>query len=675
MQLRLRQLFWLALALVALTSAQPLAAQPAPAASEAPAQQLAPSDGSGDEATPEEPAPSQALPPDALRPPAVELASLDTRWRILRRAEAGSTAETAAMQALQRTAIELGLSELPAHSLVLLQEADAALRAGDVGRAETLKTWAHDLSPRSAQPAFFDARVAWEARPYDVARIAGHLTQAYRELSGSLSGAAALGILARLAFAEVLVGLSLLFVLLLLLRHSASIALDLRLLAGRTLTLPQGQALLVLCLLATWLFTSSLFALLAVGIALTAFHVGLKERVLLALAVGALVAVPLLAHDYARLVAANELSNSRIVSAIVAPCDARCDEQLRRLEAQGRGNASLALAWVSYRRGTRSGRAEALAHLDALNASPAAAVPAVRSSATSLRANVAFAQADWASADMLYRAAFDTAESPAQRAAALFGLYRAQLASGQRELAADTLNLAMRADDRVVARHLDPESTTQNAVLPTSPLPASAVMARGLGDSDTDLVDDASGELLEGWFGAVPASFTPPIAGALALCLLLGGLLKRRHRVAARCTRCGSPTHRAILADAYDRGVCALCYPLITGAGMLTFAQRRAREYRIDRWATRTQLGGWVADLLVPGAGHFCQGRTLLALPCLALAVAAVVLVTLDTTPLSVPYALGSDRLFTGQVPLAVGAAVLAYALALVGRIYSGESA
>ena len=108
---------------------------------------------------------------------------------------------------------------------------------------------------------------------------------------------------------------------------------------------------------------------------------------------------------------------------------------------------------------------------------------------------------------------------------------------------------------------------------------------------------------------------------------------------------------------------------------MLTFAQRRAREYRIDRWATRTQLGGWVADLLVPGAGHFCQGRTLLALPCLALAVAAVVLVTLDTTPLSVPYALGSDRLFTGQVPLAVGAAVLAYALALVGRIYSGESA
>lgn len=620
-----------------------------------------------------EDAPVAPLNPDALQAPAVELSSLDTRWRIMRRAEPGSADEAAAMQSLQRTAIELGLTELPAHSLVLLQEADAANQSGDVGRAETLKTWAEELSPLSAQPAFFDARVSWETRPYDVARIVGHLGRAYRSMHGSLAGATAIGMIWRRAAVEAIAGFSLLLIVLLLIRYAAPIALDVRVRTGRAITLAQGHTLIVLVALTTSLVWNSPFALVCVGVALAAFHAGWLERALLALVVAGLVGIPMLAHDYALLVSANESSNSRVVAAIVAPCDARCVGQLDRLEQQGNANATLALAWVSYRRGTRSAHADALARLDVVDASEAVQVSALRSSAAALRGNIAFSQGDSLSAETHYRTAHEHAATATQRAAALLGVYRAQLSLGQRDVASDTLNLALRADDRLVQRHLEATSRTQNAVLAVSPLPASVLTTRALSEGDSRLADDATEELLSAWYGAVAVRYTVPIAGGLAFLLLLGALAKRQHWVARRCTRCGSPTHRWILADAYDRALCALCYPLIAAAGRLTYAQRRAREYRIQRWGTKTRIGAWVADVLVPGAGHFCEGRTALGLLPLLLGTATVLLALLDTTPLSIPYALGSDRLFTGQLPLAILTAMVAWGIALLARIFAGD--
>ena len=183
-------------------------------------------------------------------PAASEHRALEDRWRQLRQAPAGTPDEEQAFLAFERTALELGYVDLPAHGLALLLEAETARRTGDVGRASILRHRAAQIAPTSPQPAFFRARLAADEGPASVLAMSRHLTRAYQRLGQTVAGHLALQTFARELLGLVFLVFAALFGLLLAGRALGPAALDLRLLSAKTLTLGHGRMLVVLVLVA-----------------------------------------------------------------------------------------------------------------------------------------------------------------------------------------------------------------------------------------------------------------------------------------------------------------------------------------------------------------------------------------------------------------------------------------
>ncbi len=591
-----------------------------------------------------------------LSPPSVDISALDTRWQVLREASPGTDAEARAFNALLTSAVELGLMDLPGHSLVLLQEAAVAHAAGDDARADQLREWAATLSPGSAQPFFFDARRAWEQHPWDVPGITATLAEAYGRLNTSLAGRAALGMRWRALriFSSVMFVLALALVL--AFRHGSVLAYDLRVAAQKTLTLRQSAALSALLFLAPAAIVWSPLIFVLTVIVLTAPHFSWRECLVTVAALGLCILVPSGTEEYARLMAANEGNAARVISAVVSPCDERCVGQLDdRIARLGDENAALAKAWGHYRRGTHTQRRLAAELLEGRTFSPAA-----QASAEVLRGNLAYVVDDPGGAEAHYLRAHDLAVTSTQRAAALFNLYRLHSADGRRAAAEEALSSALREDSALVNRQVDFRGRSQNLILAVSPTLSDVMADELLTATDRPVIEDATRELLRPWYGALDVAATRSAVGGAVIWVALWGLLGRFRWTSIRCRECATPVSRYVSMPAYRERRCVLCYQFRSIPAVLTQDQRRAREERSERWEVFWEQLELLTTIAFPGAGQLGVGRTLVGTLLLAAVCVGAVAVALPGYGLVVPYSIGAGSLFDGRFQ--AGAAVLGLA-------------
>lgn len=582
-------------------------------------------------------------------PAASEHRALEDRWRQLRQAPAGTPDEEQAFLAFERTALELGYVDLPAHGLALLLEAETARRTGDVGRASILRHRAAQIAPTSPQPAFFRARLAADEGPASVVAMSRHLTRAYQRLGQTVAGHLALQTFARELLGLVFLVFAALFGLLLAGRALGPAALDLRLLSAKTLTLGHGRMLVVLVLVApAAMLWSPLLALLGPFV-VAAPYAKLGERAMSLMVLAGIAALPWVAADMANRLAAPSADTETALSAMVGPCDTTCEADLSAAAEGGDSVAQLARAWVAYRRGTASGVTSA----SSLVSGTEWPVP-LQSSVALLQGNIAFNHERVDDAERAYLSAFEAARTPTQRAAALFNLYQLGLHVGAREAAQSSLDQAMQLDAPLVDRYLRHQARSQNLMLAIAGVPASALTEAVALPQATGLAERASTERLSRAYGRLPAGLAPLATGAVAAWMLLWGLLRPLGWTSSRCARCGSGSSRFLAAEAFLKGRCAPCMELQHGAGRLSIGERKWREGRIERWERWTGTLGLVSLLALPGAHAIAAGQTLRGAFVLALSALTAGLVLVDPTPLSVPYALGSGTQFDGRVPLAI---------------------
>lgn len=599
---------------------------------------------------------------DGIQAPSIQPAALDARWHILREAPEGSEQETRAFEALRSTALELGLTSLPAHSLVLLQQADTALTQGDTARAMLLRDRAAALAPDSAQPAFFDARVAWLTEPWNAPRIARALWAAYGSMNASIAGRHALASQWRQFAGLALVVLSLLVSVLLLVRHGGRLAYDARLAALRAPSLPQARALIALVIIAPALVMWSPFVFAVTCVALVAIYLSVLERAVAAALMAGLCMLPTLAAQYASAIESADGDDVRALPAASQPCDVRCERELQHiLDRSDSSVAALSLSWVDYRRGTIEGRQRAAARL-AERSFPGP----LESSAETLRGNLAVVGGDLEGAARAYERAGASAVTDLQAAVAYYNLFRVRTLQNRTDAATQAIGRAYAAGESRIDPWVAYDGRSQNLVLMLSPIPSSVGLHVEPAPENRWLIDGAVDELLSPWLGAVPVPLSLPLAAAAGAWVILSWLVARSRVVSVRCTRCATPSSRFVYEPAWEARLCVMCYQARTVPGELTREQLVARERRVDDWQALTRRAGVVAAFVMPGAAQIVAGRTASGLVLLLTFALGVGLFIVDPTPMAVPYSLGTERLFDGRVQLAVALVALSFAGSLL---------
>lgn len=586
---------------------------------------------------------------DGIQPPSIQPAALDARWHILREAPAGTEQEERAFEALRTTALELGITSLPAHSLVLLQQADEALSRGDTARAMLLRDRAALLDPDSAQPAFFDARVAWMTSPWNAPRILRALGGAYVKMNASIAGRHALASQWRQFAGLALVVLSFLVCTLLMFRHGGRLAYDVRLAALRAPSLPQARALVALVIIAPALVLWSPFVFAVTCAVLVAVYLTLPERVIATILMAGLCALPGLASQYASAIESADGDDVRALPAGRQPCDVRCERELARIiERSDNAVAALSLAWVDYRRGTVEGRARASERLASRSFTGA-----LESSAETLRGNIAVLAGDPDTAQRAYERAAASAASQEQAAAAWYNLFRLHTLHSRTDAAAQAIRNAYDAGGSSIDPWVNYEGRSQNLVLMSSPIPPSVGLHVAPAPENRWLIDGAVDELMAPWLGAVPVETSLTVAAGAAAWLVLSWLVARSRVVAIRCTRCTTPISRFVYEPAWEARLCVLCYQARTVPGELTREQLVAREQRVDDWRALSRRASVIAAFIMPGAAQIVAGRVASGFLLLTTFALGVGLFIVDPTPMAVPYSLGTDRLFDGRLQLA----------------------
>jgi len=598
---------------------------------------------------------------EGIDPPALDLPALDVRWYLYRDAEDGSEAEQNAFDSLVATRLELGIRSLPSHALVLLLEADTALQNGDLARAEVLRDRAEGLAPRTAPPRFFDARLAWRTKAWNPVSVTDPLVDAWRRLGASPAGRRAIETWGTDTAGRWLTLLALGVLGLLVLRHAGRAALDLRLALLRGPSLNQARWLIALVVLAPGLIVWSPFAATIAAAVIVAPYLNLRERLVAAVVLVGLAAMPLLATTFARATAAAADESDRIVLAIDSACDARCVEMLDARMDAGEQAARLARAWVYYRHGAADQRRRAAEVLEDWVADPSTA-----SSGETLRGNLLLVDGDVAGALAAYDRAAAAAVTDEQAAAAHFNRYRALAIDGQSEASREAFLTSALLDPKRVELHSSYRGRSQNVVLMTSPIASAGVYVRALERADTSLIERASDELLRPWYGPIPPDDTNRLLGAGLIALVLGAAFGPLKLTSRHCVKCATPTSRRIYEKAWDASLCVFCYQLAHKPRALSHAQRGAREDRVDVRVESWRYLQWILAPFAPGAGAVLAGDALRGFALLSTWLLGVLLLVSDGTRLAVPGSLGADRLFDGRLPIGLGLVGVAVAVSLV---------
>jgi len=581
--------------------------------------------------------------PTILAPPFSE-STFIPRWQLFREEEAGSEAEIAAFESLKTIAFELGLTDLPAHSLVLLQESLLAEEEENHVRAAQLLTWSVELSPHSPSREFSLTKRALQNSIFNVTEYSGHLRKGYRELWETLAGRAALEALWRASLLRFIAIFSAMLAFVLFIRHSGQAVFDLRLLSGRTLSLIQARWLLgVLALTPALIFFSPILAIF-VFLAIISPYFSWLERGIVFVLLFLLIFAPPLARNASRAQAIESSMGQMITSALTSPCDHRCQERLRNvIEQENNQNASLALAWVLFRQeGIRN--AEEIRSLTPIDSEELG----VSSSAQTLLGNVCFVENNFNLAIEHYEQALVHAQTPQQHGAATLNLYRAYDQVGNAEQAQSNLLLATQSHLPIVDRFRIYNGQTQNRVLMFSPLPTDSAYTAELNSVDPEVAQTMLHARLAPFFGEFhPLLFLRSIYFLIFLVFI--GIFPYHFRISSdRCSSCATPTSKKIFEKAHAMRLCVMCYQLRTISGQLTYHQRVARETRVERWRARSSAFKVFSNVIAPGLGFMLSGWTLIGMSFGFFFAVGITLLLTQTRILAIPYALSNTQVVYG---------------------------
>jgi tetratricopeptide (TPR) repeat protein len=288
------------------------------------------------------------------------------------------------------------------------------------------------------------------------------------------------------------------------------------------------------------------------------------------------------------------------------------------------------------------------------------------SSGATLRGNLQLVDGDVDAAIASYQQAVDTAVNAHQAAAAHFNRYRALAIAGRSDESREAFLNAATLDPDRVELHSAYRGRSQNMVLMTSPIVPAGAYADALDQADESLVDRATSELLQPWYGPLAPTMTASLVSVLLIALFVGAAAGPLKLTSRHCARCATPTSRRNFAEAWAASLCIFCYQLAHTPRALTLAQRGQREDRVEVRLEWWKYLQWALAPTAPGSGALLAGETLRGFVLLGLAGVGALLLASDGTRLSVPGSLGSDRIFDGRMPLGVALVTVTICVSII---------
>jgi hypothetical protein len=523
-----------------------------------------------------------------LAAPVVDRDTLAIRWQDV--LESTPEAGDAALRTLLRSMQEAGEPQQPAFAEARLQQAWAAWGEGHLTRVHPLLQQARRLGPWDVRVAWSETVLGLRERPLQLQAWSPALvrtvrlawtspawTLAWREGWVAWSAGAA-GVFA------------LLWMCAGLWRVLPGASYDLRLALGRLPTWWQAHVML-LCGLGTLALGAGWLTALLPAVALVAMYARPLQvpGLVVALVASTWALAPLPPSRVS-------WTDVELVSrAPVEPCDAFCEQRLRRMHDDGLATATLALAWQRWRTGTTSALQQADALLDGMATSTS-----IEPWRSLLRGHIAQTRGLLPQADDHYRAAFAPGVHPALTTAAAIGLLRITRLQQDRERSQQLAPMVARAETWGLEPWVQESARTQHMALPSVPLPASLVL------------DEATGGAWSGaWWAWQPWTVPPvvPIWASALLGLLLGVALRRLGLQSRPCVVCRTPTHPRVLQDAHLQGLCVWCLQEKDTTLRMSFAERHAREHRSWGRIRRMQAALWLSVVLAPGLALLLHRR------------------------------------------------------------------
>ncbi len=547
----------------------------------------------------------------AVRPPEAAPIQAEVQWGLWRETEVEDARERH-FDSFMRLSRELGQTPRTWHGLAMVQEAAAAMDAGDFPRAEARLSDARQADPHLPAPEF--AQVALELR-----RSPGAVLPAWRALRAGWSKglrwlptryeALAEGVHA-LVWGLGLVGVALLA--LAMTRHLRLLAADASRLLPRGATVGQLQLLGLALIAAPGLLTGSPVASLLTGLALLGAYMGWAERGAALLVLAGLAALPTAASLRERALRFPASDVYEVWRASATPCDMACAERVlaagadKKDEEPGLGAARRLIHATRLLQTTREGAGytEAAQALEPL-AGDATLDARLRAAA---RNNLAVARVMTgapAEAGALLRDA--SGDAPTLWAPRLNLARLHELEGRDADAQTEVQQAILLGGGDAAERSVEAERTVNLwfELMPASPQALAGIWEQRRFDGE------GGAAAWRGALGGLPLGSMEQVAGGAAAALVLLTLAGIALKAARRCRRCGQEMFERAEGPRAARGevcqTCATCF----GGGNLTYHERVAHEEIAQRWVTQARWTLRLGNLLTPGLGAALRGSAL----------------------------------------------------------------
>jgi tetratricopeptide (TPR) repeat protein len=539
-----------------------------------------------------------------IEPVRIPPSRIDELWQARRKAarEQDAAGSRAAAAALRDAMKELGIGSLPWHAIAEVREAERALRARAVDDAVEHASMAAALAPDLPEPHFAEARARLAAeptKPLPALRAAGAgLAAAARDphvaraLLGDLSAAAIAALFGAAAATIAILFLSRLRLFLHDFRHLPVV---------RSGTPGQATALALALLALPLVFRLGPFAVLLVAALAAWAYLTRWERVAATVSLLALVAIPWLASQAARVTAwqgtladdVHEMETGWPTLAFVDALKERAERDrlpAPALIAIGRwhkrqGDLAWARRWYEVALSTDPRSAEAQVNLG----------------------NVLFLEGDMDGAKAAYLSAVDRARDLSTLAAAQYDLSKLYLRLAAMGQSSEARRKAQQADAAYLARHGSDDDFRANAWL-VDALPSTERLAElAARDPAPRAVGEAA---LRRVAGPLSRWGWPVLPLALVASLWLVSLAAPRLSPSTACDRCGQPACRR--CDPGATTSCGQCVNVFLRQNVVDPRDRNRKEEQVLRHARVRRLVERALALVSGGAGHVAGGRPLL---------------------------------------------------------------
>jgi tetratricopeptide (TPR) repeat protein len=539
-----------------------------------------------------------------IEPVRITPARIDELWQARRKAtrEQDAASSRAAAVALRDAMKELGIGSLPAHAIAEVREAERALRARAVEDAVDHASMASALAPDLPESHFAEARARFAAeptKPLPALRAAGAgLAAAARDphvaraLLGDLSGAAIAALFGAAAATIAILFLSRLRLFLHDFRHLPVV---------RSGTPGQATALALALLALPLVFGLGPFAVLLAAALAAWAYLTRGERIAATISLLALVAIPWLASQSARVTAwqgtladdVHEMEEGWPTPAFVDALKERAERErlpAPALIAIGRwhkrqGDLAWARRWYEVALSTDPRSAEAQVNLG----------------------NVLFLEGDMEGAKAAYLSAVDRARDLSTLAAAQYDLSKLYLRLAAMGQSSDARRKAQQADAAYLARHGSDDDFRANAWL-VDALPSAERLAElAARDPAPRAVGEAA---LRRVAGPLSRWGWPALPLALVASLWLVSLAAPRLSPSTACDRCGRPACRR--CDPGATTSCGQCVNVFLRQNVVDPRDRTRKEEQVRRHDRVRRAVERALAVVSGGAGHVVGGRPVL---------------------------------------------------------------